>query len=41
MGEGRRERETQRERERIPNGPRAVSTECDAGLDPTDREIVA
>ena len=35
-----RERETQREKERIPSRLHAVSPEPDAGLDPTDREVM-
>ena len=34
------EAERERERERIPSRLRAVSTEPDAGLEPTNREIV-
>ena len=35
-----RERERERERERLPSRLCAVSTELDAGLDPTNCEIV-
>ena len=42
MGEGGREgeRERERERERNPRWLHDVSTETDAGLDPTNHEIM-